>query len=271
MTSSNLVVNGIRLHADSVGPPDAPTIVLLHALATDISLWEAQVDVLADSFRVVRLDMRGHGASSSTPPPYDLDLLVSDVIGAMDALVIDRAHIVGLSIGGMLALGLALDYPERVDHVVVADARADAPDEYIAIWDGAISTVETSGFEPVIETSLQRWFTADYIKREPEVVNRLRQTALATSQDGFIGCARSVQRVAYLPRLGEITAPMLFIAGELDAPANPTLMRGMADATPGAELKVIPGAAHFTAFEAPEAFTDLLLDFLPSGSSQEAL
>jgi 3-oxoadipate enol-lactonase len=269
MTSSNLVVNGIRLHVDSVGPPDGPTIVLLHALATDLSLWEAQVDVLADTFRVVRLDMRGHGASSSTAPPYNLDLLVSDVVGAMDALVIDRAHIVGLSIGGMLAMGLALDYPERVDHVVVADARADAPDEYVAIWDGAIETVESSGFEPVIETSLQRWFTADYMKREPQVVDRLRQTALATSQDGFIGCARSVQRVAYLPRLGEISAPTLYIAGEFDAPANPALMGSMADATPGAELKVIPGAAHFTAVEAPKAFTDLVLDFLPAGPSSE--
>lgn len=257
-------VNGIRVHYELSGPDDAPWLVCLHSLATDIGVWDGQVAALSAHHRVLRLDMRGHGGSQSSPPPYTLDLLVSDVVAVLDALGIERCDVMGLSIGAMLALGLAIDHPDRVDRVVVADARADAPAPYVAIWDAAIASIPAGGLEPVIESSLDRWFSPAFREQHPDTVARVRSTALQTSIDGFVGCARAVQGVAYLPRLDRITAPTLFITGENDPAASPATMSDMASRVRGAQLQIIPGAAHLTSIESPDEFLALVDRFLDS-------
>ena len=255
-------VNDIRLQYDLAGPEHAPWLVCLHSLATDASVWDGQVGPLSSRFRVLRLDMRGHGGSESSPPPYTLDLLVSDVVAVLDAMHIERCHVMGLSIGAMLALGLALGHPDRIDHVVVANARADAPPPYVAMWDAAIASIPDGGMGPVIETSLERWFSPAFRQSHPGTVARARDRALQTSVDGFIGCARAVQGVAYLPLIEHISAPTLFITGENDPAASPATMSDMAARVAGAELKVIPGAAHLTSIEAPDDFLALVGEFL---------
>lgn len=255
-------VNSIRVHYELSGPDGAPWLVCLHSLATDLGVWEGQAGALSAGHRVLRLDMRGHGGSESSPAPYTLDLLVSDVVAVLDGLGIDRCDVMGLSIGAMLALGLAIDHPHRVDRVIVANARADAPAPYAAIWDAAIASIHEGGLQLVIEAAVERWFSTAFRKNQPGTVARWRARALQTSVDGFVGCARAVQGVTYLSRLDRITAPTVFITGENDLAAPPAAMSDMASRVAGAQFHIIPGAAHLTSIEAPDEFLALAAAFL---------
>lgn len=257
----HITVADTRLNAQVSGPEDAPVALLVHSLATDLTVWD---DLVAASphWRFVRYDLRGHGGSDGSAPPYDLDQLVADAVGVLDALGAQPAHVVGLSIGAMIAMGLAIDHPDRVDRVVIADARADAPAEYVAIWDDAIDNAEAGRFDEVVATSVERWFTAATRRDRPDLVARTAALASRTSIDGFVGCARAIQRVDYLDRLDRISAPTLFIAGELDPAASPATMTAMAERVEQARMELIADAAHLTPLEAPAAFNRLVLDFL---------
>ncbi len=259
--------HGVDLHVRVDGPDDAPVLLCLHSLATDGDVWQQQMDALLPHFRVVRPDFRGHGASSATPPPYSLDVLRDDVLAVMDDLGIGRASVMGVSLGAIIAMALALDAPERVERIVVADCRADAPDAYRAMWDSSIATIEAHGLGPVIDSSVERWFSAPFRAARPELVDEVRARALGTATDGFIGCARAVQGLGYLPRLGEIGAPTLFVVGSEDPAAPVAVMADMAGRVPGAELVVLEGAGHLTPLEAGAAFTDAVLPFLTAAPS----
>src|SRR3954454_4181041 len=186
-----LTVNGVRVRYSIEGPDGAPWLLCLHSLATDSSVWTGQLDRLTEGFRVVCFNLRGHGGSEATPPPYSLDLLVADAVGVLDALQIDRAHVMGLSIGAMITLGMGIEHPSRVQQLIVASGRADAPEAYVDMWDNAIATIGESGLEPVVDQLLQRWFTPAFRESESTIVERLRAVALGTSIDGFVGCARA--------------------------------------------------------------------------------
>src|SRR5581483_5920481 len=155
---------GIDVHCEIDGPDSGRPLLCLHSLATDMTVWDAQVPAFtATGFRVVRVDLRGHGGTTATPPPYTLDLLVADAVAVLDALDIGRCSVLGLSLGGMIAMGLALDHPERVDKLVVGDARADAPPPYVALWDGIIERAHAEGMAAVVDASIQRWFTPAFV------------------------------------------------------------------------------------------------------------
>lgn len=255
-------VNGIDVHCEVSGADRNPWLLCLHSLATDGGIWEAYLGALEASFRVVRPDLRGHGQTEATAPPYSLDLLVEDTIGLMDALDIQRTSVLGLSIGAIIAMGLALDVPDRIERAVVADARADAPPAYVQMWDNAVATAEADGVEPVVNSSVARWFSQPFIDSGAPEIERLRTRALRTSLDGLIGCARAVQGLNYLPRLHEIRVPILFVVGGEDPAAPPAVMRDMASRVPGADLIELPGAGHLTPVEVPEAFAAAVLPFL---------
>ena len=143
-------------------------VLLLHSLATSSTLWDEQAAALVrHGYRVLRYDARGHGTTPPTTGPYTMDLLVSDAVDALDHVGVERAHVVGLSMGGMTGMGLALDHPGRVASLVVADARADAPPPYVALWDGVVAAVEASGVEAIVETTAQRWFAGHPTPRRP--------------------------------------------------------------------------------------------------------
>lgn len=256
------IVNGLDVHYEIGGSPDAPPLLCLHSLATDNAVWDAQVPALEAHFRVVRPDLRGHGATAATPPPYDLDLLRDDAVGLLDALGIERVSVLGLSIGAIIALGLALDAPERVERIVVADCRADAPDAYKAIWDGAIATIDEHGLAPVIDSSVQRWFSEKFRAAEPATVAAVRDRAMGTAVDGFVGIARAVQQLDYLRRLDDIAVPALFVVGTEDPAAPPAVMAEMAARVPGARLVELDGAGHLTPVECGDRFTDAVVPFL---------
>ena len=257
-----LNTNGIDVHCEVTGDESAPWLLCLHSLATDAAVWEAQLPTLEAAFHVVRPDFRGHGQTPPTPSPYSLDVLVADTVGVIDALGIERTRVLGLSIGAMVAMGLALDMPDRVECAVVADARADAPAPYVQMWDNLIATAEAEGLEPFVNGSLARWFSQSFIDSGAPVIQQVRNRALQTALDGLIGCARAVQGVAYLPRLDKISVPMLFVVGSEDPVASPAIMRDMASRVQGADLVELPGVGHLSPVEASDAFTNAVMPFL---------
>lgn len=257
-------VNGITLNYRIDGPEGAPWLTFSNSLATDLSLWDAQVAALADRFRILRYDTRGHGASEAAEPPYDFPLLESDVIGLWDSLGIEKSHYVGLSLGGSTGFGLAINYPDRTASLVGCDCRVTSPPEFRAAWEGRIKMVSEGGTEAVVEDTMTRWFTAPTLDANGPEMERIRRMIRETSVNGFIGCARALQGIEYLEAARAITCPTLIIVGEKDPAATPELAGAMHERVQGSRLEVLPNAAHISNIENPKAFNAALIPFLDS-------
>ena len=244
------------------GETNLPWLVLSNSLATDHSLWDPQMAALTRIRCVVRYDTRGHGSSSPPPGAYDFAMLCGDVISIMDHLDIASADILGLSLGGMTALGLGLDHAERTRRIICACARADFPAAMVSAWDDRIGAVNASGMAAVADGTMERWFTADARQRKPEIIDHARRMIMETSVNGYCGCAAALKGLNYQVRLPQLAKKVLYVAGQADAAASPDAMRAMAAATPGSELEIIPGAAHIANLENAEQFNTVICDFL---------
>jgi len=233
------------------GEAGKPWLVLSNSLGADLHMWDEQMPLLTRTHRVIRYDTRGHGQSSAPEGAYSFDMLVGDMVAVLDHAGAESADVMGLSLGGMTALGLALGHPGRVGRMVVCDARADNPSPFVASWDDRIAAIRAGGMEAVVEGTLARWFSPD----APQPV-RARAAAMirATSAAGYIGCARALQGLSYFTKLGNITAPVLYLVGAEDMGAPKDVMAAMAAATPGAQFVALPGLAHVPNMEAPDAF-----------------
>ncbi len=255
------------LHARIDGPAHAPVVVLAHGIATDLTLWDGIVPYLIRAgFRVLRFDARGHGRSPAPEGDYTLEVLGDDLLQLLHAHGISRVHLVGLSMGGMVGLGLALAHPDRLLSLTCCDARASAPAAYRANWAARAETVRLHGMEPMVAASVERWFAAGFATRMPAELARVEAMVRNTAPGGYRGCAAALRDLDYEGRLGAITVPTLFLVGAEDAGAPPDTMRAMAAATPGARFVEIPDAGHLSALEQPEAVATALLDFLPPPS-----
>jgi 3-oxoadipate enol-lactonase len=243
------------------GDPSAPPLVLAHSLATDLAMWDAVVDRFGSRFHVIRYDARGHGGTAPPDGPLSMDDLVSDVVDLLDHLGLDRVDFAGLSMGGMVGMGLALDHPERVRRLVVCDARADAPPAYRAAWEDRIRRVTSHGFESLIDPTIQRWFTPGFLASK-ERVDAMRDIVAHTTAAGYVGCARALQGLDYKKRLHRMTVPTLFLVGEADAGAPPEEMKAMHGLTPASRFVEIPGAGHISAVEQPAAVAAAMIGFL---------
>ncbi|SDW42769.1 3-oxoadipate enol-lactonase [Roseicitreum antarcticum] len=243
------------------GLQDGPPVVLSHSLATNLSMWDAILAPLEQQFRVIRYDARGHGASSATGNDYSLQDLVADVTDLLDHLAIERAHFVGLSMGGMVGMGLGIDHADRLLRLVVCDARADAPPTYRNAWDTRIAAVMAGGMAAIAGATVDRWFT-DGFKSDALAVARMRMMVEATPLEGYVGCARALKDLDYKRRLGAISVPVLYLVGDQDLGAPPEEMRAMQRLTPGARFLKIAGAGHISVVEQPVEAGTAISDFL---------
>ena len=244
------------------GAEHLPWIVLSNSLAADLTMWDDQIPSLTKTHRVLRYDTRGHGLSSAPPGPYSFDRLVGDMVAVMDHFEIARADILGLSLGGMTALGLGLDHPGRVDRLICADARADAPPPFIEGWNQRIAAVTERGMQAVLAGTMERWFTEANRQRRPDLVERASRMVLGTSTAGYIGCAQALKGLDYLRRLPGMEPDALYIVGAEDAGAPAEAMRAMAAVTPGAEFEILPGVAHISNMEDVAGFDAAVAGFL---------
>lgn len=258
--------NGIDIHYDIAG--SGPWLTLSHSLACDLSMWDSQMAALTPHFRVLRFDTRGHGQSSAPPDSeeaYGWDRLSGDVLGLLDGLGITRTHFAGLSMGGMIGQHVALRAPQRIDRLVLADTSSRYPPAAIPLWVERIRLVQEKGMEALVDSTLERWFTAPFRAAHADVVGRIAGLIRTTPPAGYTGCGRTIPTLNITQRLNELTHPTLVIVGAEDGGTPPAMAREIAEAIRGARLEIIPDAAHLSNIEQPEVFNRLLLEFLNAG------
>ena len=158
------IENGNFLNVQIDGNKELPKVILSNSLGADTRMWDLQVETLKNKFCVIRYDKRGHGKSSPVEGPYSFEMLENDVITILDELEIEKAHFVGLSIGGMTSLGLALKHQKRFNKLICCAARADMPAPMKETWDQRISVVKDKGTSGVVDGSIERWYSEDFNK-----------------------------------------------------------------------------------------------------------
>lgn len=249
-----------RLAAHLSGPDDGPAVVMTHSLLSASTMWASQAALLARrGFRVIAIDLRGHGESEAWADPCTMDALAGDTVAVMDELAVQRAHYVGLSIGGMSGFGLALQHPDRLLSLCLCDARADTPPAAAALWDEriALATAHNS-CAPLAQPTIERWFGRPFLDAHPQIERRFIETAARTRTAGFIGCARAIQRMDYLAQVSLIALPTTLIVGANDG-VLPEAMRELQARMPAARLEMIAAAGHLPNIDQPAAFDAALL------------
>ncbi len=258
-------MTAVNVHHVVTGPVDAPVVVLSNSLGSTMSMWDAQADALAEHFRVVRYDTRGHGGSPVPAGPYDIDDVSDDVIALLDTLGVDRAHFVGLSLGGMTGLRLAALNPERVDRLVVLCTGARlAP---ASAWHDRAATVRENGTAAVAEAVVARWFTTAYLEVNPEIRASCEAMVAATSAEGYASCCEVIAAMDLRPDLPRIAAPTLAIAGGDDPATPPAFLEEIAENVQNGRLVVVPQSAHLANAEQPETITSAIITHLTGASS----
>ncbi len=260
--------NGIHMNYELAGKEDAEVVMLGHSLASSLAMWRPQMDVLSRHFRVLSYDTRGHGGTDATAPPYTLSQLGQDAVALLDALGIDIVHWVGLSMGGMIGQYIALNHPGRFRSLSLCDTAAVLPKEADPVWQERIDLACREGVAPLVQPTLERWFTPPYLALNPPMVDIIRRHILATPVNGYIGCSEAIRKLDYLERLSEIKIPTLIMVGE-DDPGTPVdAARIMHDRIPQSKLVVLPSAAHLSNIEQTEGFNHALMAFLTAVSTQ---
>jgi 3-oxoadipate enol-lactonase len=253
-------MSAVAVHHVVTGPEDAPVVVLSNSLGSTLSMWDAQADELARHFRVVRYDTRGHGGSPVPEGPYDIDDLADDVVGLLDALGVERAHVVGLSLGGMTGMRLAARNPERVDRLVVLCTGAHLTPS--SGWHDRAATVREHGSPAVAEAVVARWFTPAYLEAHPEVRAASEAVVAATPAEGYASCCEVIAAMDLRADLAAIAAPTLAIAGADDPATPPPHLEAIAEGVQDGRLLVVPDSAHLANAQQPATITPAIIEHL---------
>ncbi len=254
--------NGISVNYTFDGPANAPVVTLSNSLATNLGMWEPTLPALTSRFRVLRYDTRGHGQTEAPRGAYTLEQLAEDALALLRALDVQRTHWVGLSLGGMIGQTLALKAPDALMSLSLCDTSSRLPADAKPMWDERIRTAETKGMEPLVESTLVRWFTAPFRERHKDVVDRVATMIRTTPVAGYAGCCQAIAALNLTDRLSAIKLPTVVIVGEDDPGTPVAASRVIADNIKGARLDIIPAAAHLSNMEQPEAFNRALSSFL---------
>jgi 3-oxoadipate enol-lactonase len=254
-------VRDIEVEYRLEGPADAPVVMASHSLAADLGMWEPQRPALG-AFRLLRYDSRGHGGTTATAGAYHFDQLADDALGLLDALGIAEVHFVGLSMGGMVGMSLGIRHPQRLKSLVLADTMCEVDDAYRRLCDERIRNARANGMGPLVEPTIARWFTPPTVAANPAILDEIRGAIARTPVDGYVGCNEALKTLDYRGRLGSIRLPSLVIVGEDDPSTPVAASRVIVDGIPGAQLVVVPQAAHLANVERPDAFNAALASFL---------
>ncbi|MGW4484181.1 3-oxoadipate enol-lactonase [Amycolatopsis sp. NPDC004368] len=253
-------MSGVAVHRVVEGPDDGPVVVFSNSIGSDHRMWTPQVAPLVErGYRVVRYDTRGHGASPVPAGPYELADLGGDVVALLDDLGVERAHFVGLSLGGMTGMWLGVHAPERVRSLTLCctSAKLGPPQG----WADRAKLVRAEGTAAIAEAGVGRWVTPAYAQANPDQLAFLRAMIADTPDEGYAACCGVIERMDQLADLPKIGVPTLVISGA-DDPATPPEPHGrlIAEGIPGARHEVVASAAHLGNYEQPAEFTRLILE-----------
>jgi 3-oxoadipate enol-lactonase len=252
-----------RIEINYVSEGAGPPVTLVHGVGANLESWDAIAERLARRYRVIRMDLRGHGRSSAIET-CRLDDFLDDVSLVLDTLGVARTHLVGFSLGGMIGQAYVLAHPERVERLALISAVAGRTPEERANVMARARKVRAEGIASVVAAAEDRWFTEGFRKRYPEVVAKRLQELKANDLRSYSAAYAAFAEGDLGPRLHEIHHPTLIVTGEHDVGSNTRMARFMHDTIPGSKLHILPGLKHSVLLEAPAEIADLLLDFLPA-------
>jgi len=250
---------GTRIACRIDGEPGRPVVVLSNSLASDHRMWNPQMPLLERQFRVVRYDKRGHGASEAGEGDYTIELLARDCLAVMDHFEVDKAHFVGLSIGGMAGQWLGAEAPERFLSLMLCDTTSEMP---VDVWTDRIRQAREEGMAGMVDSTLTRWFTEDYRNRRPPELALVREMIEGTQVAGYAGCAAAIRDMKLTPLLERIHLPTRIVVGEEDKSTPVERAEALTAAISNADLVVIPEAAHLPNIEQADIFNEALMEFL---------
>jgi 3-oxoadipate enol-lactonase len=253
-------MSAVEVRAVVSGRADAPAVVLSNSLGSTHRMWDAQLADLEQRFRVVRYDTRGHGGSPVPEGPYVIDDLADDLVALLDRLDIAKAHLVGLSLGGMTVMRVAIRNPERVQRLALLCTGAQLPPA--SAWTDRAATVRAQGSAAVAAAVVQRWFTPAHLDAHPDVRSGYEQMIAATPAEGYAACCEAIAELDLREQLSDITAPTLAIAGTDDPATPPATLEEIVARIPGSRLLTVPQAAHLANVEQPAIITPALIEHL---------
>ena len=248
----------VELHYRIDGDPNGAPVVFSNSLGTDLRLWDAILPHLPAGLKIIRYDKRGHGLSSLPQAPYAMGALVGDVEKLLDHLEVKDSVFVGLSIGGMIAQGLAVKRMDLVRAVVLSNtgAKIGTTD----LWQDRINMVTEQGIEALADAVMERWFSRDF--RQTTELKLWRNMLVRQPDEGYVGCSAAISGTDFYSTTAGLRLPALGIAGDADGSTPPDLVRETIDLIPGSQFKLIRGAGHLPCVEKPEEYAGLLSDFL---------
>jgi 3-oxoadipate enol-lactonase len=252
-------LKGARFCYQWDGAESAPVLVLSNSLASAITMWEPQVAPFSKHYRLLRYDQRGHGQTAVTPGPYTSEQLAKDVVALLDALKVQRAHFLGLSMGGAAGQWLAAHAPERIDKLVLCNTAAQFGTK--EVWATRIDAVRNGGMAAVADATIERWFTQGFREKSPQVPAGIKKTVLATQPAGFIACSEAIRDHDSQEYIRGIRKPTLVIAGTHDPGTPPAANKFIVERIPGAQYVEL-NCAHLSNLERADEFTKAALDFL---------
>ena len=260
-------VDNTRLFYRLEGKPDKPVLVLSHSIGADHGMWAPQVADLLPHFQILRCDTRGHGASDAPSEEYSVKLLGRDVLALVDSLGIGNFALCGLSMGGAIGQWLAINAPQRITHLVLANTSPHFHPR--SNWENRIRMVSEGGMAAIVEMAMQRFFSPEALARGDDYANSIRSVILGTNPVGYLGCCAALRDVDHRELLLRIKTPTLVIVGDRDV-STPWDGHGevLAQKIPGARVVRLP-AAHLSNLARPRSFTMALIEFLqtPENSS----
>ena len=227
-------------------------------------MWAEQVPALvAAGYRVLRVDLRGHGGSGAPPGPYTIDQLADDIVLVLDAISVKQCHFVGLSIGGMIGQSLGIHHGGRVKSLMLCDTQACSPADAATRWGPRIEAVlKANSLEPIADATIARWLTTDYKNAHPARWQQIRDTIAGCTAGGYIGCAQAIANFNYVAQLKTVTTPTLVVCGTDDPAGSPEEVRHIASLFAHGSYDEFKGARHLPNMEQPDTFNGVMLKWL---------
>jgi 3-oxoadipate enol-lactonase len=257
---TNGVDTAYRFDGPANFPSDGRVVLMSNSLMSNYTMWDWTIPALVDKYRVLRYDTRGHGQSGTTPGPYTIAQLADDAVALLDALGVAKAHFVGLSMGGMIGQQLGARYAGRVHSLSLCDTASETSTR--GLWEERLAIAREKGAAGLVDGTIQRWFTAPFIQRAPQDIEKVRKMILGTGAEGYIACGSGIRDMAQTTMLLKIKAPTLVLTGRQDMATTvdqATVIHRMID---GSQMVVIEDAAHLSNVEQAETFNRAVRTFI---------
>jgi 3-oxoadipate enol-lactonase len=253
-------IHGVTIAHQMRGPAGAPVVAFVNSLGTDARIWDAVVGAISSSYRVLTYDKRGHGLSDIPEGPYSLNDHIGDLTGLADVLGVDNFAVVGVSVGGLIAQGLAARHKGRVSGLILCDTAARIGTT--EFWNARMAVVTKDGTAAIADQIMERWFSSNFRQHRPADLTGWRNMLIAANRKGYVATCATLRDTDLTDEVAAISVPALVVAGEHDLSTPPDLVRATSELIPDARFEIVREAGHIPSIEQPETLSRLITEFL---------